>query len=90
MSKEIRISQVLQDLEEGVTRIDMITKYGITQREVKALFKHPKLKNKKVKKVFVPSFELVDDVPDEGGVEGLEVASPSPVANETESSVDFQ
>jgi hypothetical protein len=62
LKKQIKISQILEDLENGVTRAEMVTKYGITPREVKVLFEHPKLKGKKARKVFKPSFDIVDDL----------------------------
>jgi hypothetical protein len=62
MSKQIKISDIITDLDNGVTRAQIAAKYDITDREVKALFTHPKLKGKKAKKAFVPSFEIVDDL----------------------------
>ena len=64
MSKQISISAILNDLENGVTRAEIGANYEISPREVKVLFDHPKLKGKKAKKVFTPSFDIVDDVPD--------------------------
>lgn len=64
MTKQISISQVLTDLENGVTRAEIGTKYDITAREVKALFEHPKLKGKKAKKTLKLTFDIVDDTPD--------------------------
>jgi len=84
MAKTITISQVLADLEAGVTRPQMATKYEITPREVNALFQHPKLKGKKAKKVFIPSFDIVDDTPDAStetvDAEPVGEAAPEPAA----------
>jgi len=59
--KTIKISDVLADLENGVTRVQIGTKYQISAREVKALFDHPKLKGKKAKKGIALSFTIEDD-----------------------------
>lgn len=59
---QITISSVLEDLNNGVTRVQIQQKYDLTARELKHLFQHPKLKNKKTKPKFEPSFEIVDDV----------------------------
>ena len=59
--KTISISAVLVDLENGVTRKGIEDKYGINTKEVKYLFEHPKLKGKKAKSVFKPSFTINDD-----------------------------
>ena len=60
--KQISVSAVIEDLNNGLSRLQIGEKYGLTARETKEMFKHPSLKGKKAKKVFVPSFELVDDV----------------------------
>jgi len=60
--KQISVSAVIDDLNNGLSRLQIGEKYGLTAREVKEMFKHPSLKGKKAKKVFEPSFELVDDV----------------------------
>ena len=72
--KKITVTQVLADLANGIDRKGIREKYGLKQAELELLFQHPKLKNRKVKKAFVPSFELVDDT-DEGAdqAEGAEV-----------------
>lgn len=62
----ISVSGIIEDLENGVTRIGLAKKYNISPREVKSMFENPKLKGRKVKKTFVPSFELIDDTDDEG------------------------
>ena len=59
--KQISVSAVIDDLNNGLSRLQIGEKYGLTAREVKEMFKHPSLKGKKAKKVFKPSFELVDD-----------------------------
>ena len=59
--QEIRISEVLDLLEQGKNRVQIAEHFRITQREVKALFEHPKLKGKKAKKVIENTFNIVDD-----------------------------
>jgi hypothetical protein len=63
--KKLTISGVLADLEAGLERKQIKEKYGLSHNDMKALFSNPKLKGKKAKKEFEPSFELEDDVPDE-------------------------
>ena len=60
----ITVSGVISDLENGIDRDGIATKYGLTKAEVKIMFQHPALKGKRVKKNKVKSlrFKLVDDV----------------------------
>jgi len=60
--KAITVSQVLQDLKDGLDRDAIGTKYGLKKFEVAKMFQHPKLKNKKTIKPREVSFELLDDV----------------------------
>lgn len=73
----VKVSSILQDLENGMTRYkgqmgydetrgSIEEKYGLSQYEVAELFKHPQLKGRKTKKVKAVSFVLVDDVTEEG------------------------
>lgn len=71
----IKISEILEDLENGLCRTDIRAKYSLTNRELSSLFKHPKLKSKRAKKSIEDSFILVDD----------EVATPSPTEENTSS-----
>jgi len=59
MQQIIGIKQVLQHLEDGLTRDEIAELYSITKAECKAMFKHPQLLGKKTKKK--PSFRLVED-----------------------------
>ena len=63
--REIKISEVLDLLEQGKTREEIQSIYGLSVKELKMLFSHPKLKGKKTKKA--PSFILVDDLENEEG-----------------------
>lgn len=68
--QEIRISQILDDLERGLTRTPLTPgynpeigsikeKYNLTDKELNYLFKNPKLKGKKTK--LPVRFNLIDD-----------------------------
>lgn len=60
--KQISISEVIQDLKDGLDRKAIQEKYGLRTFEATELFKHPKLKGVRVR---IPvSFELVDDTVD--------------------------
>ena len=71
----IKISEILEDLENGLCRADIRAKYSLTNRELSSLFKHPKLKSKRAKKSIEDSFILVDD----------EVATIPPIEEDTSS-----
>jgi len=40
---QLTVSGIKEDLNQGLTRVDIQTKYGLPSRDVTALFKHPKL-----------------------------------------------
>lgn len=60
LKKEIKVSEVLQLLQEGYTRDQIAVKYGISKKELKYLFQHPKLKGKKTIKGI--GIAIVDDL----------------------------
>jgi hypothetical protein len=60
---QLTVSGILNDLNEGLTRDGIRSKYALTAKDVTDLFKHPKLKGKKTKPA--PGFSLTDDTPDE-------------------------
>ena len=60
----ITISMILEDLDNGIDRKGIQTKYGLQAWEVKQMFEHPKLKGKKPRKVRKLSFDFVDDTVD--------------------------
>lgn len=73
----VRLSEVIEALDRGVTRcvgdtgynaqIGSIEEmYGLSKTDVKELFKHEKLKGRRVKTA--PKFRLVDDLDSEGNV----------------------
>ena len=58
----ITTSMILEDLENGIDRTGIKTKYNLETWEVKQMFDHPTLKGKKAKKVKKLSFNFVDDM----------------------------
>tara|TARA_R110001583_G_scaffold109576_3_gene258426 strand:+ start:10320 stop:10694 length:375 start_codon:yes stop_codon:yes gene_type:complete len=58
----ITTSMIIADLESGIDRTGIKTKYDLETWEVKQMFDHPKLKGKKAKKIRKLSFSFVDDV----------------------------
>lgn len=58
--KPINISEILECLKGGKTRKEINELYDLNPVEVKALWNHPKLKNKKTAK-YVMRIDLVDD-----------------------------
>ena len=84
--KTIRISEILNLLKEGVDRNGIAEKYGLTKVEITELFKHEKLKGKRVVKKKEVSFEILDDTDEDGEEETLinspalevELSAPSP------------
>ena len=81
--KSISIKAVLQDLENGLNRVKIGEKYGINPKEVKYLFEHPKLKGKKAKTVFVPSFIIEDDSEEQSTDALIQTESPISVEQST-------
>ena len=59
--ERITTSMIIADLENGIDRIGIQTKYNLENWEVKQMFQHPTLKGKKAKKIRKLSFEFVDD-----------------------------
>lgn len=58
----IKMSEILEDLEQGLTRTEIKEKYSLTVREMGVLFSHPNLKNRKPKKKLELSFVFEEDV----------------------------
>lgn len=60
--KVITVSSVLEDLDNGLGRPLIKTKYNLTADELKVLFEHPALKGRRPKRATKKiSFVLVDD-----------------------------
>jgi hypothetical protein len=70
-TKTLTISGILNDLDNGLDREKIGEKYGLEKWEIAELFKHPKLKNRKTKKVKKVSFVLEDDTNTEENVQSL-------------------
>lgn len=60
MAKPVTISAILEDLKNGMTRKDINAKYELNPIDIKKLWSHEKLKNKKTAK-YVSELELIDD-----------------------------
>lgn len=45
---ELTIEGIQEDLKNGISRTDMIEKYGVKKADINRIFKHPDLKGKKV------------------------------------------
>jgi hypothetical protein len=72
--QNITTSMIISDLENGIDRKGIQTKYSLEAWEVTEMFKHPVLKGKKVKKKRKLSFNFVDDTavdPAQTTVEGV-------------------
>ena len=71
---QLTVSGIQADLNNGLTRANIQSKYDLSGKDLKELFSHPKLKGLKTK--VAPKFTLVDDTED---------ATPEPlVVNEVE------
>ncbi len=58
---QITTSQIIEDLENGISRDGIKEKYSLETWMVTQLFQHPELKGKKAKKVRKLPFQLIDD-----------------------------
>tara|TARA_B100001059_G_scaffold72361_1_gene69544 strand:- start:67251 stop:67745 length:495 start_codon:yes stop_codon:yes gene_type:complete len=59
--QNITTTMIIEDLENGIDRKGIQTKYSLETWEVAEMFKHPVLKGKKVKKKRKLSFNFIDD-----------------------------
>lgn len=76
--KPIKISEVLNLLNEGKKRPEVAEALGITMAECRKLFEHPKLKGKQARKPV--GFVVVDDLEEEENEE-VKVETTSDVEN---------
>ena len=84
---KITTSMIINDLENGIDRNGIKTKYNLEAWEVKQMFMHPTLKGKKAKKVRKLSFEFIDDTSDPSQITIEEVEfedSETPITVESE------
>ena len=58
---QMTITNLIADLESGLDRKAIAAKYGVSKAAIDSVFKHPKLKGKKVHKNSAVDIELVDD-----------------------------
>lgn len=56
----IKISEVLECLNKGMSREEIAEHFGITMADCKRVFQHPTLKGKKMRKA--GAFNLIDDL----------------------------
>jgi hypothetical protein len=57
--KQIKVTEILTDLENGLTRKEIKVKYNLTFKEMQEVFKHEKLRFKKTRQK--PNIEVIDD-----------------------------
>ena len=81
--EKITTSMIITDLENGIDRTGIQTKYNLEAWEVKQMFHHPTLKGKKAKKVKKLSFEFVDDT--ENAVDPNQTSIPVETTPEVDS-----
>lgn len=58
---KLTVSGIINDLNNGLDREKIATKYGLTKQEVNEVFKHPKLQGRRVKRKPAVRFVLEDD-----------------------------
>ena len=79
---QLTVSGIKADLNQGLSRPEIQAKYGLSTRDLKSLFSHPKLKGLKTKPV--PQFELIDDEEDVVVATPTEAPTPEPIEAEPE------
>jgi hypothetical protein len=57
----LTVTGIINDLNDGIDRDGIATKYNLTKAEVTELFKHPKLVGLRARKKIAVRFTLVDD-----------------------------
>ena len=57
----LTVTGIINDLNDGIDRDGIATKYGLTKAEVTEIFKHPKLVGLRARKKIPVRFTLVDD-----------------------------
>jgi len=57
----LTVTGIINDLNDGIDRDGIATKYGLTKAEVTEIFKHPKLVGLRARKKIQVRFTLVDD-----------------------------
>ena len=72
----ITVTMIIEDLNNGIDRAGIQTKYSLEKWEVTQMFQHPALKGKKAKKVRKLSFNFVDDTTPDPNQTSIEVEAP--------------
>lgn len=80
--KQIVISDVIEMMENGVTREEIGDHYDLRAFERTELFKHPQLKGRRIKPKI--SFVIIDDITEADQIPNEEVTTPSEVQEERE------
>jgi hypothetical protein len=75
---KLSVSGIIMDLENGLDRTAIATKYGMSSTEVNEVFKHPKLKGLRPKRK-TTRITLIDDTTDEGQAASAIVEEPMEV-----------
>lgn len=84
----IKVSEILGLLKAGKTRDEIAEMYNLNGVQLKELFKHPKLKNKKtVKEKGVP-FILVDDTEGDVVEDAVKAAASADIIEEVTAKVE--
>lgn len=61
---EVKISEVLEMLDNGKTRPEIAKHFDLNLVQVASLFRHEKLRGKKTKKIASDAYNIIDDAPD--------------------------
>lgn len=89
---KLTVSGILADLDNGLDREKIATKYGLTKQEVNEVFKHPKLQGRRVKRKPAVRFVLEDDtvstVNSQGLPKTLDYTEEEPTQPESPAEVD--
>lgn len=84
----LTISSILECLDNGMTREEIAEHFGISMKEVRQHFKHPKLKGRKPKKPMTSV--LVDDTEEDIIVSEEEITGNLEFDNQEENYNSFQ
>lgn len=84
---EIRTSDVLQMLKDGMTREEIRLHYGLSKMDLKRLFQHPELKGRRTRPK--PKFTILDDTSEDSEAlsdtsENIETVEAIPLDDPTE------
>ena len=83
----ITVTMIIEDLNNGIDRAGIQTKYSLEKWEVTQMFQHPSLKGRKAKKVRKLSFNFVDDTVADPNQTAIPVETAPDVDVHTEASM---